>query len=599
MSNKAKKWDKAKMLKLLGITLCVFGFFMAINTSYANVLTDIAGKSIIDFFSWGISIVLYILSTIFASILMIGGWVFDWTLNLNSAILDNPAVRVGWPIARDITNLGFVLLILVIAFSTILQMGSFTAKKALPKLIIAALLINFSLLFVGIFLDFCGIITNFFINTAITGSGSGVGISQAIIGMMHIVNILQPPATFGAESWTTFGAGMLTFIANLFFINIITAITAITMWAMAAMFLIRYVMLGLLIILMPLAILAWVLGRDEWGEWFKKLTQYAIFAPISSLFIYLAIATAQEFGAMQISAQQASVAPGLTSITANIGSMIMIIAILLFGLGLAEKASGGGGKIAVKMAEGAIKGVTKGTLSMGFKALGGAGLAKKASELGKNSPNTFWRGITRPVRQISGDTSAGLKKYPGIMTGLTEGIAEGWGGKSRAFRMKEEKEFEEKTKKEKVKNDKLTAKQNEAKIYQNELASINSEQKDYQTQLIRTRAEIQLNERMAASAPEAKNPPEIAKTIKENYAKQKEALLKQAADIENKIKERGDAANKRKQELNAALEKINKDINEIKKGPDEATQKMEDLAKKVAEIEEKSKEEKSKEEKSK
>ena len=124
-------------------------------------------------------------------------------------------------------------------------------------------------------------------------------------------------------------------------------------------------MLGLLIIVMPLAILAWVIGRGEWSEWFQKFTQYALFAPISSLFIYLAVATASEFGAMQISAQQAGAAPGLSSITDNIGSMIMIIAILMFGLGLAEKASGAGGKMAVKKAEGAIKGVAKGTLSGG------------------------------------------------------------------------------------------------------------------------------------------------------------------------------------------------------------------------------------------
>ena len=350
---------------------------------------------------------------------------------------------------------------------------------------------------------------------------------------------------------------------------------------------------------MPLAILAWVIGRGEWSEWFKNFTQYALFAPISSLFIYLAIATASEFGAMQISAQQASIAPGLSSITANIGSMIMIISILLFGLGIAEKGSGAGGKMAVKMAEGAIKGITKGTLSGGFKAFGGKKIADWASKAGQYDKegkprSAFVRGITRPFRQMGAETTAGLKKYPGIMTGLTEGIAEGWGGKGRAFRMKEEKTFEDKEKKDKIKNNKLTAKQNEAKIYQNELSAIKNEQEDYQNKLGRARAEIQLNEKMAASVSETSNPPEVTRTIKENYAKQKEALLKQAADLENKIKEGGNAANKRKQEINAALEKINKDIEGINKGPDETTEKMEALAKKVAEMEEKAEKEKEK-----
>ena len=207
-------------------------------------------------------------------------------------------------------------------------------------------------------------------------------------------------------------------------------------------------MLGLLIILLPLAILAWVIGDKRWGEWFSKFTEYAIFAPISSLFIYLAIATAQEFGAMQISAQQASAAPGLSAITANIGSMIMIVSILLFGLGLAESISGIGGGLASKIAKGAATGILKGGAGTIASQLGGKYLAKRASELGKNSKNPLWRGITRPVRQIGGNAKAGLESYGGgmgvgIMSGVFSGIDEGLGGKGRAFKEKEDAQFKQ------------------------------------------------------------------------------------------------------------------------------------------------------------
>lgn len=504
MKDIVKKNNKAKTLKLIGIGLCVFGFFMLINTSQAQSVVgtamSLAGKSILDIFSWGISIILYILSTIFASILMIGGWVFDWTLNLNSALLENPAVRVGWPIARDLTNLGFVLVILIIAFSTILRMGDFTAKKALPKLIIAALLINFSLLFVGIVLDFTGILTNFFINKGITGSGNGVGISQAIIGIMKVVNILQPPATLGAESFATFGAGMLTFIANLFFINIITAITAITMWAMAGMFLVRYVMLGLLVILMPLAILAWVLGRGEWKQWVESFTKYALFAPIASLFIYLAIATAQEFGAVQISAQQASVAPGLSNITANIGSMIMIITILLFGLGIAEKAAGMGAINATKMANGAMKFIGKAPFKvMGKvagttgKAVGTAGLmggAVGAEKFGLSriGRGTRFEGLLRPLRQLGtkaeeyGKARGGVKDIP---SAVLEEITGGYGAASRKFRLQEQKQFKS--------EDKETARLAKKMVYFDpKLANDAEYMNEYKENLAKAEADIKM-----------------------------------------------------------------------------------------------------------
>ena len=72
-------------------------------------------------------------------------------------------VKDGWGIVRDLVNMFFVLILLVIAFATILRFEPYGIKALLPKLIIAALLINFSLVLAGVVIDFSDVLTNFFI----------------------------------------------------------------------------------------------------------------------------------------------------------------------------------------------------------------------------------------------------------------------------------------------------------------------------------------------------------------------------------------------------------------------------------------------------
>ena len=63
---------------------------------------------------------------------------------------DAEVVKMGWKITRDLTNMFFVLILLVIAFATILRIETYGMKSLLPKLIIVALLINFSLVLAGV-----------------------------------------------------------------------------------------------------------------------------------------------------------------------------------------------------------------------------------------------------------------------------------------------------------------------------------------------------------------------------------------------------------------------------------------------------------------
>ena len=71
----------------------------------------------------------YIMAFIAGVFILFASWLIDFALALNSQVMNIGAVKVGWVIVRDIANLGFVLGIILIAFSTIIRSHTFPLKR--------------------------------------------------------------------------------------------------------------------------------------------------------------------------------------------------------------------------------------------------------------------------------------------------------------------------------------------------------------------------------------------------------------------------------------------------------------------------------------
>ena len=84
-------------------------------------------------------------------------WAISLPINLSDS---NALVQAGWNFTSGLTNLFFILALLGIALAYIFKAETWGMKKALPQLIIAALLINFSLLFAQIFAGIFQIVSN-------------------------------------------------------------------------------------------------------------------------------------------------------------------------------------------------------------------------------------------------------------------------------------------------------------------------------------------------------------------------------------------------------------------------------------------------------
>ena len=72
------------------------------------------------------------------------------------------AVYKAWSSFRNLANIGFVIMLLVVVFSQVTNLGisNYNIKKILPKLIITAVLVNFSYLILGVAIDLSHIIGN-------------------------------------------------------------------------------------------------------------------------------------------------------------------------------------------------------------------------------------------------------------------------------------------------------------------------------------------------------------------------------------------------------------------------------------------------------
>lgn len=94
----------------------------------------------------------------------IAGKIFDYFIffALNTNSYTSEFITKGWGVVRDIANVAFIFTLLYLAIRHIL--GN-SAKKAIPTLLIVALLINFSLFFTKVVIDAGNILARAFVNS--------------------------------------------------------------------------------------------------------------------------------------------------------------------------------------------------------------------------------------------------------------------------------------------------------------------------------------------------------------------------------------------------------------------------------------------------
>lgn len=260
-------------------------------TAHANPIADAfqwVMFKVPGFFLYVISV---IISFFVGLLFSVGGYLVSLAVKLNLGVMTDRALQTGFPVTLQVVNLGFVLVIIVIAFATILRYEQYGMKKMLGKLIIAALLVNFSLTIAGVLLDFANILTTFFIDRAT--NNNVLAFADELSGAFGIQRLLKAnpvDADVFTSSITSF-KGLVLAIASLGFTILFMLLGTITMIGIAVMLLIRYVTILILLILMPFAWLGYAMPGlgGWWSKWWNAFLKNALFMPVTIFFLWLAV----------------------------------------------------------------------------------------------------------------------------------------------------------------------------------------------------------------------------------------------------------------------------------------------------------------------
>jgi len=133
--------------------------------------------------------------------LALGQIILNWASNpnLTGGVVRNSFVMDAWGIVRDFTNLFFILIVVAIGIATALRIKSYEVKKTLPRLILVAILINFSPVICGVVIDASNIFMNFFLTAGSAGFGETMTLSSAVGDYM--INICKNAMGNLSEIW--------------------------------------------------------------------------------------------------------------------------------------------------------------------------------------------------------------------------------------------------------------------------------------------------------------------------------------------------------------------------------------------------------------
>ncbi len=215
------------------------------------------------------------------------------TLASYNNYIDVSVVKLGWVMVRDVANMFFIVGLLVIAFATILGLESYEWKKGVVKIVLMAILINFSNLIAQLIIDVAHIFTITFLNAVSATAGGN------LITLFQLDNILKLTAGAPNEFGDTRQVASLTLFAGSALAFGFALLAALSIGAYLLVMIARIVVLWALIILSPLAFMLYALpqGEDYAKQWWSEFSKHVIVAPIMVFFLWLAFAT---FGTGQV-----------------------------------------------------------------------------------------------------------------------------------------------------------------------------------------------------------------------------------------------------------------------------------------------------------
>ena len=247
---------------------------------------------VVNLFGWFVYVGGFILDV------SIKKFVIDFGTNFNTSGVGE-VVNHTWSLVRDFLNIAFIFGLIYIGFKMVLGIDESGAKKSLLYLILAALLINFSLFITKFIVDFSNIIAAEVLESSFPKSEANeriffkteddIAVAETFFGYMGLFESLDIPreVTTGDNApWGyIFGSAALYIIA------------AYTFAIGGIMLLVRFVALNFYMLLSPLMFIGWIfpqLNQYSKKYWSGFLGQ-ALYAPVYAVLLFFVANVLQGF----------------------------------------------------------------------------------------------------------------------------------------------------------------------------------------------------------------------------------------------------------------------------------------------------------------
>ena len=231
------------------------------------------------------------------------GGATDWAYNelVEPALKIEPQLFTGegdntrdaWRTFRDIANIFFIILFLVVIFSQLTGVGidNYGIKKILPKLIVAAVLINLSYIICVVFIDLSNILGNGLRNIftrlgsqlTIPDSIEGIKIGDVAGGALTAITVLIALVGGVAVAITAAG-GVVAFLVSLLVVALSAIIALFFLFLLLAA---REAAIVVLTVLSPLAFACYILPNTQniFKKWYQLGWRLLMVYPIAGLLI--------------------------------------------------------------------------------------------------------------------------------------------------------------------------------------------------------------------------------------------------------------------------------------------------------------------------
>jgi hypothetical protein len=194
----------------------------------------------------------------------------------------NPFVNAGLEITGGFVSIGLVLVLVAIAFATILRLEGWDTRRLLIRLIIVAALVYFAPVICGLIIDATNVFMYYF-------SDRIGGIGALTTTFLNIVtNIIR--SFVGIPIIQQLDMVAVSILQLIFQIYL-----AFCLFSFFLLFVFRFSAIWIFVILSPIAFICWILPATYryWEFWWRNFIQWCLAGPICAFFLYLGARAAQ------------------------------------------------------------------------------------------------------------------------------------------------------------------------------------------------------------------------------------------------------------------------------------------------------------------